>query len=570
MTGAPAVAILLAAAAALAAVRIARRGAPHRGARIALSCAAAALLYVLLFPPATRETFAAGELVVLTPGVTDAQLGALGAAAAVVALPGAAERGRYERAPDLGTALRRHADLRRLRIVGGGLPARDRDAARGLVAQFDAAPAPRGVTELDAPAWVRAGRAWTLAGRVEAVAGGRVELADPSGAVVAGAALGDDGRFTLSAQAKGPGTAAFALRVLDPDGARIEETRVPLAVREGEPLRLQVLAGAPDPDLKYLRRWAVDAGARLASRIGLSEGVALSEGAVALDAGSLRDSDVVVVDERAWAALDASARAALHAAVRDGLGLLLRVTGPVPAPVAEDWAALGFRLRAADVPTGVALPPASGEAAAALTRRPIEVAAADAAALLRAADGAPLALWRAEGRGRIGLWWLADSWRLALGGDGARHASLWSEALGALARPRGTQAPQLPQAAWVDQRAVLCGLSDGAAVEPPQGGRVALRVETDPAGRACAAYWPQDAGWHALVVAGARWPFYVRADGEAPSLAAAADRRATRALVGAAAGALATRPRPLPRWPLFLGFVLVAGALWLLERRRPA
>lgn len=573
MNAASIVAAVLVVAVAFAGVRMAQSHMPHRAARIVLTAVAALLLHLCLFPPETREDFAAGELVVLTPRATDAQLRDVAAAAAVVALPGVAAGGSVEAVPDLGTALRRHADLRRLRIVGGGLPVRDRDAARGRVAAFDAAPLPRGLVELDVPPWVRAGHVWTLAGRVEAMAGGRVELRDPSAAVVASAALGEDGRFALSAEAKQAGTATFALRVLDRDGAKADEVAVPLAVRSGEPLSLRVLAATPDPDLKYLRRWALDAGVQLGSRIGLSDGVALSEGAATLDAAGLRGSDVVVIDERAWAALDASARAALIAAVRDGLGLLLRVTGPVSAPVAADWAALGFQVSADNEgASGVALTRRFdlGDGAAPFTRQPIAVASADAAPLLSADDGAPLGLWRSEGHGRVGLWWLADSWRLALGGDRARHAGLWSDVFGTLARAKGTPAPQLPRIARVDQRAMLCGVPADAQVEAPAGERSALLVDADPLRGGCAAYWPAQAGWHSVLIGEARWPFYVRAAGEASALAAAADLRATRDLVGAAAGERATRPRPLPRWPFFLGFVAATALLWLLERRRMA
>src|SRR6185312_8812449 len=100
-------------------------------------------------------------------------------------------------------------------------------------------------------------------------------------------------------------------------------------------------AGAPDPELKYLRRWAVDAGVDLASRIVLSDGVAIQDGAAALDADALAKTDLVMVDERAWKNLDAGAKQALEHATRDGLGLFLRVSGPLPDVAAGDWRALG-------------------------------------------------------------------------------------------------------------------------------------------------------------------------------------------------------------------------------------
>jgi hypothetical protein len=277
----------------------------------------------------------------------------------------------------------------------------------------------------------------------------------------------------------------------------------------------------------------------------------------------------VLVDERAWAALGAAPKAALLAAVDDGLGLLLRVTGPLPAEVARDWAALGFDVRAsAQVPVAVALDHAPGVADAklAFARRPIDVQAADAAPLLRADDGSLLAAWRVRGRGRVGLWWLDDAFRLALAGERARYGTLWSDAFATLARARAQASPRLPQQARVDERAVFCGIAAGAAVESPSGRRTPL-VAVDDAGERCAAWWPAEAGRHVLVDGERRDAFHVRARDEAIALAAAADRDATRLLVGPRAeAAQATRAVALPRWPFFLACLVFVTALWLLER----
>lgn len=539
----------------------------HRTLRIGLNVAAGVLLYLCLFPPATREDFTAGELVVLTPGTTSAQLDALSLGATLVALPDVDAPRAIERAPDLGTALRRHADARRLRIVGGGLPPRDREAARGLVAAFDAAPLPRGLVELDTPHAVRAGSVWRLGGRVEGIPGGRVELRDPSGAVVTAQALDAQDRFDLHATAKGEGAALFAVNVLDRDGARVDSAAVPLFARAGAPLKILLLAGAPDPELKYLRRWAADAGFAFDSRIGLSDGVALTEGTLALNEPSLRAADIAILDERAWAALDANQKQALGAAVRDGLGLLLRVTGPVPEPVAAEWAQWGYRVQTSEPVAAVKLDRTLGLAASdlAFARRALAIDANDAAPLLRADDGATLAWVGNRGRGRVALWLLVDSYRLSLGGAAAAFGTLWSDALSAVARARGEDEPALAAFARIDERVVSCGVAADAVVESEAGARTALPVEG--AGR-CAAYWPDAPGWHDLLEGGRRWPFFVRARDEAPGLAAGDAVRATRVLVGASSSVsdIATRERALPRWPFFLVWLAATALLWLLER----
>src|SRR5262249_37965352 len=139
----------------------------HRLLRVALQIVAAALIWLALFPPHVDESFAAGTLVVLTRGATAAQIAKPGDGIATVALPGVAVARDVERVPDLGTALRRHPDASRIRVVGGGLPPRDVDAARGLQIDFDAAPLPDGIVDLSMPESVRAGSVFAIRGRVQ-------------------------------------------------------------------------------------------------------------------------------------------------------------------------------------------------------------------------------------------------------------------------------------------------------------------------------------------------------------------------------------------------------------------
>jgi len=568
-------AILIVAAALFGSWRTLRAQSGRRALRIALQLVAAALIYFALFPPTVSERFAAGTLVVLTPGITEAQAAAVSGGIATVALPGAVTRRDVEHVPDLGTALRRHPETSRLQVVGGGLPPRDIDAARALPIEFDGAPPGDGIVDLSAPASVRAGSTFVISGRVPGHADGRVELRDPAGAVVANAALAQDGAFSLNAHAKAPGNAEFALHVLDRSGVESEQMPQPLAVQPGDALRVLVLAGAPDPELKYLRRWAIDAGLDLSSRIVLSDGIAMRDGDMPLTADALARTDLVIVDERAWNALDANAKTLLKDAARDGLGLFLRVTGTVPDVVVADWQALGFRVRAADVAETASLATAGSapDPAAVLSRRALLVEADDATPLLRVGDGSAAALWRGDGRGRVAIWWLADSYRLALAGDAGAFGTLWSRALATVARARGTSAPALRGDARVDRRGVLCGLSDDAYVEQPDGTHVVLTIDDARVERRCAGFWPAAQGWHALVSNGQRVTFYVFAANAAPALDAARNADATRTLAGTAgdfASTIAMRGIPAPRWPFFAGWLAVVALLWWLERTKPS
>ena len=577
-----AIAVLLGAAALLAGARLLwglarlparqRPGAWRIALLLVLQCACAWLLYRTLFPPGVQAP--AGLLVIATAEADRVVPGARPPGATFVALPEAPALAGAVRAPDLATALRRHPGTSRLQVLGAGLVPRDLDAAHGLAVEFHPAPLPRGLVALWPPRGAQAGRAFEVGGRVHGLPGGAVELLDPGGRRVARAALAEDGHFRLTGQARDPGPATWRLRTHDRAGRQVDDAAVPLEVAPGARLRVLALAGGPDPELKYLRRWASDADLALEARIALGPAMDIGDGPARLDPAMLAGYDLVVLDARSWQALGAR-RAPLLQAVDNGLGLLLQLPGATAPSERAALRSLGFAT-AVERAREVALPaPAGADLAgttpAPLTLGPLRLDGDAVVPLLRAADGAPLAGWRAHGLGRIGVATFDDSYRLVLAGDGARHGDLWATLFSTLARARAQPSAQPDDdQARVGQRLVLCGLPASAMVEAPDGRRV--RIYVDPAGgaRACAGFWPRVAGWHALRADDATQRFHVRTPDDAPGLRAARLRADSARLVGAAATAVAG-PGPAvpgPRWPWFLAWLAATAAGWWFERSR--
>jgi len=386
--------------------------------------------------------------------------------------------------------------------------------------------------------------------------------------------------------------------VLDADGREVESVPVPLEVIAGPAPRVLLLAGAPGPEFRHLRRWSGDAGLDLHVEVAAGRGVGLGDGPAPASADGFGEYDLVILDQRALAALGAARRSALAQALQAGTGVLLRLDGAVPAAVRAQLADLGMALAedGGTAPVDFATiddagvlrarmgpgspdapfdPAVAGEALPELLRRAVQPEAGDAVPLTAPGTDAVFAWWRAEGRGRIGLWTLLDSHRLALLGRGDLHGGLWSAAVGVLARPSVDQAPRfeaLPRAGW---RMPVCGLpADEAAVIAPDGTRTAVLVDPGAGPGACAAFWPQAGGWHLLQAGDRSWPFHVLAADAAPGLAAAALREGTARMAGegiapaAVAGAAPTRRGP--SWPWFVAWLAASGLLWWLERRRPA
>lgn len=569
------------------------------GALLLAQPLAAALLYFALFPP--RLPGRVGTLVVAT-AAADAAAWREAAGEARVRLPeapaGAQADADGERAPDLATALRRHPQTRRVLVVGAGLTPRDREAVRGYLVDFAPAPLPRGIVGAWTPARIGEGETFAVHGRAEGLDGGAVELLDPAGQRVDRVAPGADGAFALEAAARVAGRAGFVLRALDAQQREVERVDLPLSVEAEPPLRVLLLAGAPGPELKYLRRWASDAGLKLHTQIATGAGLQLGDAPLRLDAPTLAGFDAAILDERAWDALAPAQRNALATALRGGLGVLLRATGPLspglraqlrefglepgagadsaalrlPAERADE-AALRARLGpgSADAPrprdqAPPALPP--------LTRRALALDAPALQALGRDADGKAFAAWRAAGQGRIGVWGLGDSFRLVLAGREDAHARLWSQTLSALARPRAAARADIGGTLRVGERVRLCGVSADARVVAPDGARVGLPIDPAAGPGPCAGFWPAAAGWHLLEQGERRQSFYVRGAAEAPGLRASELRDATSvlALRSAASAPAATtaaatddRPRGSP-WPWFAAWLALCAALWWFER----
>ncbi|WP_374944285.1 carboxypeptidase regulatory-like domain-containing protein [Sphingomonas sp.] len=530
-----------------------------RGWRVALLAAmqalCAALLYLTLVPPPTPGS--AATLVVATAHAPRLA----GSANTIVALPEAPAIAGAERVPDLATALRRHPGTTRLHIVGAGLEARDRSGLRGMSVAFDPPAEPRGLVRLDAPAPIAPGGEFQVVGRVARVPGGWVELRDPAGTVVDQRPLSPAGDFVLTGAARVAGVALVRIRVRAPDKAVVEAAALPIRTSDDSQPRLLLLAGAPGPEIKYLRRWATDAGLAVTTLIAAGGGVVLGDAAPAVDAATLARFDAVVVDERSWAGLGGGQRAAMAAAVRGGMGLVVRITGPVASETRRAWGALGLSI--GNAATAATAPLADGVPA--LTRR-IVGTTPNAVAVWRDARGAILSDWRAAGRGRVALWRVDNAFALVPSGHGDRYGNAWGETLAAVSRPRTALTVDIPPLPRAGERMTLCRLDRGARVDFP-GDDAVLAI--DPASGPCAGYWPQRPGWHRLIDHGVIQPFYVYPADALPGVRAHDRAEATVAL--RRMSALPVQSAPDERgasWPWFLALVAALGALWWIERAR--
>ena len=549
-------------------------------------------LYGMLFPP--PRPLAAGSMTVLTEGAAPADVPDSARGGVLLALPEAPVTADVARVPDLGTALRQHPGTSDVHVVGAGLVARDRDAASGVRIVFTPPPLPNGLVRLDPPDRVAEGSTFRISGRVAGIGDATVELLDPAGRRIDVAQPDASGAFALDAIAFAPGSAEYGLRVRDGEDAVVDESRIALWIDAAVRPRVVLLSGAPNPETRALRRWFEATGTPLQARVALGGGVQLGDAATSPQA--LAQTDLLVVDARSWATLGDAGRARVMEAVRAGMGLLLRADTPLPAsslmplrtprftlqggegtqawsppaPRLRDEPALRARLGAGsrDAPFDLAQ---AEEAVPPVTRRAWRVAGIDAAPL---SNDAAIGTWRAEGRGRVGVWTLLDSYQWPLHGRADLYADLWSGAVATLSRAQTADLATLSGTPQVDQRLVLCGVREGASIEAPDGSSTLLLVDPSNGSRRCAGFWPAEAGWYRLRMGNAMQPFHVPAQVVHDGLRLAELRESSQRIassssqVAADAGATPSRTSPGTPWPWFFAWLLLAAITWWLERAR--
>ena len=557
----------------------------------ALSLASGLLLYLTLFPPFLPI---GGETLLVATAETPPETRA-GPGERLIALPEAPTLATAERVPDLAAALRRHGQAQRIRILGRGLPERDRDGAAGLPVVFAAMALPRGLIRLDPPADTPAGSVFAMAGEAAGIDGGSAELLDPAGRRVDVRVIGSDGSFTLGGTARAPGLSQFTLRLRGRDKVIVSDSPVPLRTLAEQPVRV-ILIGAPSPEAKYLRRWAEDTGIELQSRLEAGGGVDLGGDGVRIDAASLRKVDVVIIDDQALAGLSGGGRATLAQAVAGGLGVVVRMTTPATAGGRDAWRSLGLSVEGGSDIAPVALPPLAPDADALAVRRgpgsedvPDDTNSIDDPApdlgrwvvrtgpdfvpVVIDADGGMISGWQQRGQARVAVWTVANSFALVLNGQADRYQQWWSDTISAVARPTSLFRPEVPALARAGERMAICGLSTNALAIAPDKTEIALPIDPDAGARECAAYWPSGPGVHTVVQAGSdglqAFAFLVMPEAAFKTIMARQTGEATERWA-AQQNAPTSRKAPVrrgPAWLYFLAWIAVSGAIWFGERR---
>jgi hypothetical protein len=350
---------------------------------------------------------------------------------------------------------------------------------------------------------------------------------------------------------------------------------VPLQVQAGTPLQVQGRFGAASFDVLALNQLLVGSDALVDWQVTLGKTVTRNETARA----AMAAPDLLVIDAAHFERATGPARAALLSQVARGLPLLVlganaseaalwlrELQLPLVAAVGEATRSVGAGAGAG--PDASLVLPVTAWAPA--------VSASPARGPWAANDATAPWLWqRSWQAGRIS--WLGVS-------DWHRAAISAPQALGAWWQTVIDQAGvrRSPALVWdfpdtmplAGERTRVCARGEGAEMAVVVTGLahgLHLQRRADRADAACAALWPQQAGWQRMQGprADLSAAFYVYGTDDWPLWQRALRRAATARYALRAVPALEPVTTPLPPWPWALLAAAAMLSVWWRERRQP-
>ena len=490
-----------------------------------LNLVAYSAVLVLLLQPVHRQ--AADETVILlTDGFSDQQTGPLNSSRVYdlrhpmnrnPVIPGTG----YRPLADIAQLLLKEPGLARIRVLGSGLSRSQwLDLPGDIFIEYE----PQAVTGFTDIRWQKT----IIAGQSLAISGGfqsgnrddiiEIRLLDPSGVSITGIRNTAGQAFDLITQPRARGLLLYTLQAWLGD-TLISEEVLPVEVRRGDTLNIQIEQSAPSYETRQLKDFSSLRGHRLFINTRISKARYIKQASGSPTTGdsaflpqNLARQDVLIMDAASLAELDMQRTALLMDAIDDGLGLLILADSSLPE-LSKSTLLEGFTFKALPAAEPEAIPRLLADAGT-VWQLPLPVAAIEMEpstenTLIDDGEGRRLVSWRPRGKGHIAVSLLAHTDRWLRHGNRREWGELWSAMLALLARQPehgqilDTAEFQIPR---VDHRAAICALASGQdmklAIAPLSPGRSTATGIVTPAkdqlgsARACAYFWPVTPGWH--------------------------------------------------------------------------
>lgn len=235
---------------------------------------------------------------------------------------------------DLSYFLKSNPNVQKLNIYGYGLSAAELKNLKGYQITFHPSANPGGIISANWPAKLKTSEPLQVQGTYQNSGSETVKLLFKGlGKAVDSIAIESKSNksFSFKTNPKQTGKAIYELIALQKKDTLTKEP-VPVQVSDQPPMKVLILASFPDFEYKFLKNWLYENQYPLAFRSQISknkfafdflniDSINLNQ----INTSSLKKFDILIIDEEELAAISPSERAAIDLAVKNGMGLLIRV-----------------------------------------------------------------------------------------------------------------------------------------------------------------------------------------------------------------------------------------------------
>ena len=508
--------------------------------RLMANGAAIISLLAMALQPQWLSSSRPASALLITPGADAQTLQSLADSLPQIFVPGenAAWKSIYpnlQTIPDAAYLQRHYPEINSLHVVGHGLNDYDLDELDAIQIKFYLSPLPIGIKYAHWPREIAVGQTLRIQGTLAGLNNETywLYLTDPGSVVDSAKIVGpNETRFALSATPHASGKFLYVVSLKSTDGKIPLEEQIDVVVVKPQPLKILILTSTVSFETKYLKNWASQNQNALAMRSAISREryrfeflnrppIDLSR----VNAGLLRQFDLVLIDGKTLRALKAAEQQALRAAVaQEGLGVLMLPDESVFENNSPDDFFLNFEFeKFPDLDERSVKPRWPERQHLEITAIPAEPFAIKPVWGMKPLIADEMARILAgayhRGNGLIGLSLVRDSYQWILEGHAQFHAAYWSHLLSALARKDydkdhwniPTTKPLI-----IDQPhelVVETNMPSPVGIVTSESGgsdSLYLQQEVMEAQHWHATFWPRQAGWHQVALVGGepRW-FYV-------------------------------------------------------------
>ncbi|MFF5380108.1 hypothetical protein [Pedobacter suwonensis] len=490
--------------------------------------------------------------------------------------------------PDLPYFLKSNPNIRKLKLYGYGLNKAELAQLKGYRVSFHPAAKPTGIIAANWPGKLKTTEVWQVQGTYQNSGMEPVKLLLKGlGKTVDSIEIGakSSKTFSFKTTPKHTEKAVYELVSLQKNDTLAKEP-VPMLVGDETPMKVLIMASFPDFEYKFLKNWLYQNQYPVAFRSQISKNKYAfnflnldSLNLTRVNSPSLKKFDILIIDEEELAAISPDERSSIALAVKNGLGLLIRVANLKASTT------LGSRFSRFESPAlkGKMLNLRLTEDYSKLTALPIEQGLFlkpeyTDQPLIVDASGKTLVNSNIDGYGKILASTLSSTFHWLLSGKKNDYAAYWSALLASAARKRNNVLTVyiFPQFPAINQKMkIIADLAasgqvpalkiDSILLSPRQ--NMVLPFQWD------AFYWPQKPGWTYLEVNRNVEPIYIykKTDWQALKNQQKLDEThlfiknlnmtETKSKV-----ADVVLEEELSIWWFFIGFLLAAAFLWYEAR----